>query len=266
MQVKFSILSYFPSFITNESINVGILFHNIDNNIRVFETTTNWARIKAFDDELDIEYLKLILKGIENEVVNVDLTNYKKEFNLKEYTHFYVNELKFSDVMISNTDNFKEFIKDTKKVFLRYDYDRKDRPNIQQQISYIKNLLKDNSIDYEIKDVKGIFEENVRFDYIIDNYAFKLFTFENKRLNNIISNAKSWAFTAEELKDTYKIVFIYDVEIKDNPIFNSIINILSKSAFKVMKLGEAIDFLLKFKMGTSKKENYKLKQQTIFEL
>jgi|GEM_PF-497693 len=262
MKVLFSVLSYYPSFITSESINIGILFHDIDNDIRKFETTSNWTRVKTFDDEVDVDYLKLILKGIEQEISNDTLFNFKEKFDIKRYTKFYVNELKFSDITFTDIEDFDSFVLDTKKIFLRYDYDKKDRPNHQQQLKYIKDLLKYNNVKYSSKNIEGNFNENITYDYIVNGYAFKLFTFENKRLNNLISTAKSWSYTASEMKDKYKTIFIYDVDL-DNNSFESVMKILKQSAYGVMKINEAIEFILKIKLTEEKSINCQLEQAFI---
>jgi hypothetical protein len=246
MEVLFSVLSYHNSFVTDESINIGILFHDVIDDVRVFETTTNWTRVEKFDDELDIDYLKLILKGIRDEITNESLFNYQEKFNLRKYAKFFVNELKFSDVAIANVESFNDFIIETKKVFLRYDFNKKDRPNHQQQLIYIKNLLKDNDVNYLNDNVKGNFKENINYDYLIDGYAFKLFTFQDKNLNKLILSAKGWSYTAAEMKDIYRTIFMYDIE-PDNEFFGPIISILKESAYKVMKIDEAIDFILRIR-------------------
>lgn len=74
--VEFSVLGYYPSIVTDENINVGILFHNIDRNERYFYITRNWKRLEGFDDELDIEFVKEYLAGmkaqVENSLFNLD--------------------------------------------------------------------------------------------------------------------------------------------------------------------------------------------------
>lgn len=242
MQVKFTRLNYFPSFISNDCMEIGILFHEIENDIRRFEVTTNWSRLKSFDDELDIEYMKLILDGIKNEVSNDNLFSYNQKFDIKKYAKFYVNELKFTDVRVAQTDNLESFIEETKKMFLRYDYDKSERPNRNQQISYMRKLFKENNIKYSSHKIDGGFNEDIQYDYIVDNYAFKLFSFEDKKINKLVSSAKTWAFNAEEMKDIYKTVFIYDTESNDR-LFESIVRILSKDAYKVMNMNEALDFI-----------------------
>ena len=60
----------------------------------------------------------------------------------------------------------------------------------------------------------------------------------------LVSSAKAWAFNAEEMQNMYKTIFIYDVELKDAPLYNSIIEILNRSAHKTMPLSDGIDYLL----------------------
>lgn len=242
MKVRFSRLNYYPSFISNDCIEIGILFHDIDNDIRKFEVTTNWSRLKSFDDELDIDYMKMILEGIKNEVSNNSLFNYKQKFDINKYIKFYVNELKFTEIRAAEVSDLNDFIEETKRMFLRYDYDKAERPSRTQQITYLRKLFKENNIKYSSHKVKGGFDEGINYDYIVDEYAFRIFSFENKNMNKLISSAKTWAYNAAEMKEQYKTVFIYDVETNDK-LFNSIVQILSKDAFKIMKMNEAIDFI-----------------------
>ena len=246
MNIMFSVLSYYPSFITSESINLGILFHSLDNDIRHFEITSNWNRVSKFDDEVDIDYLKLILDGIKEEIRNDNLFNYKEKFNLKKYSKFYVNELKFSDVTYVEVDNMDEFILETKKIFLRYDFSKADRPDYKQQVKYIKGILKYNKVKYSATPLQGEYDESVTYDYVINKYAFKLFTFENRRLPSLISTAKTWSYNAMEMKDKFKTIFIYDKEI-ENEDFDIVMKILKEHAYRIMKIDEALNFIFNIK-------------------
>lgn len=239
MKIAFSVLTYSPSYIANEKINVGILFHEIEKNEVYFELTTNWTRIKTFDDEIDIEIFKLLLKGMSTHAER----NVKK-LTLEKYIKRYNNELRFGEVLYKNTDSLNEFILETKQMFMPYDFEKSNRPTEFKQINYIKGLLKDSQIKYNTKSIKGLYNETVKYDYMIDKYCFKLFEFGNKKNNKIISTAKHWAYTARELKDTYKTIFIYDASVEDK-IFLSTINILESSGAKVMSKDEALEFILK---------------------
>lgn len=238
MKIHFSILSYKPSFITDEKINIGILFHNLsDGDIR-FEITKNWARIKNFDDELDIDFFKLLLQGM-----NEHIYKHKDGFELKQYIKRYVNELSFSDVNIKNTDDFEEFILETKKIFLRYDFNKSERPNHSKQLSYMKSILKDNEIEFSTKVVKGNFDDNISYDYIIGNYGFKLFSFDGKKIKNLTSTAYKWAFIADEMKEKYKTVFIYDIKLDNDKNYNIIMRILSsKTNVDIISLNDILSY------------------------
>ena len=65
-EIEYSVLSYSPSMITGERINVGLLFHKSDGDVCRFEYTKKWSRLIAFDDELDIDFFKLYLEGIKH--------------------------------------------------------------------------------------------------------------------------------------------------------------------------------------------------------
>ncbi len=244
--VSFSILSYYPSFMTNENINIGILFYVEENKQVNFCPIRKWDRAKAFDDELDIDFMKDYLKGIADEVEN-HLFNYHSGFDFEGFIKFYVNEYKFSSIQTIQTENTETFIDNTKKIYLKFDFEKKDRLNKQQEHQYINNLLKASDIQYTKKKIKGGYNENIKYDYIIGEYAVKLFTFEGKNLAYLISSAKTWAYNAAEMEDQYKTIFIYDKEMKDLEYFDSIINILSQNAFRVLALQEGIEYLLSLK-------------------
>lgn len=240
MKILFSVLKY--KLITNESINIGILFHNLDTDQRVFETISKWSRLKSFDDEINIKYFKIMLDGIKEEIQS-NLFNNAVEFDIKVYIKKFYNEMRFSEVYEDNTKNFNEFIEISKRNFLRYDYEKKDRPNKSEQISYMKGLMKSNEIEYSVKSPLGSYQENIKYDYIVGEYAFKFFSFENKNLDILIHTAKAWAYTADEMKNRYKTIFVYDVDV-NNKKFDIIIDILDKSAYKILKFDDTLDFVL----------------------
>ncbi len=244
--VRFSILSYYPSFITNENINIGILFYVEEDKQVSFHPIKKWERAKAFDDELDIDFMKDYLMGITDEVEN-HLFNYQSDFNFEGFVRFYVNEYKFSSIQTIQTDKTEDFINDTKKIYLKYDYEKRERLNHHQEQQYINKLLKSSDIPYTKKKIKGGFNENIKYDYIIGEHAIKLFTFEGKNLSHLISSAKTWAYNAAEMKDKYKTIFIYDKEMTDLDYYDAIINILSQNAYKVLVLQEGIEYLLSLK-------------------
>lgn len=246
LTVRFSVLSYYPSFITNENINIGILFYIMDYNRAVFHSIKKWDRVRAFDDELDIDFMKDYLRGIAEEV-ETQLFNCQSDFDFGGFVRLYVNEYKFSGIQTIQTDNVENFIDETQKVYLKFDYEKAERLKKYQEHQYINKLLKSSDIQFTKKEIIGGFNENIRYDYIIGEYAVKLFTFEGKNLSYLISSAKTWAYNAAEMQGKYKTIFIYDKEMKDVKYYNSIKKILDQNAYKVMPFQEGIEYLLSLK-------------------
>lgn len=241
MRVLFSILRY--QLITDEFMNIGILFHNLSTDERKLEIITNWKRVQNFDDEVDINILKIVVEGIKEEI-DSNLFNKNYSFDIYEYPIKYVNELRFTTVYEAETPDFEKFIELTRKNILRYDYDKLSRPNKNEQLKIMKELMKSSAIEYSSKQIAGVYQEKVSYDYIIGKYAFKVFTFEEKKIANIISSAKAWAYTAIEMKDKYETVFLYDKDIDNNNNFNSIISILKNSGSKVIKVDEGMEYIM----------------------
>jgi hypothetical protein len=92
MKLKYSILSYHPSFMTEKSINIGVLIHCVDNGMIKFEKIKQWKRLENFDNELNINFVKIFLEGIEETISN------SGDFNIDNFIKIYVNEFKFSKV------------------------------------------------------------------------------------------------------------------------------------------------------------------------
>lgn len=243
--VRYSILSYYPSFITDENINIGILFYTIENNHANFYSIKRWERVRSFDDELDIDFMKDYLKGISQDIES-NLFNYQNQFDIEEFVRYYVNEYKFSSIQTMQTEDVDIFIDETKKMYLKFDFEKKERLGKDEERQYINRLLKSRNVNYNKDEIRGYFNEKIQYDYIIGEYGIKLFTFEGKNLAHLISSAKTWSYTAREMKDRYKTVFIYDKETR-NEYYDSIIRILKENAQDIMPLNEGIDYLLSLK-------------------
>ncbi len=234
-KIEFSILSYYLSILTKENINVGLLFQNMDTDETIFYIMNNWNRLQSFDDELDIKFMKKYLTGMKNEceksLFNI---NNDKKFSLKEYISYYVNELQFSNIIEANITNIREFIDNTEKVYMKFDFNKHERLSSQKELKFMKMLMKSNNINYSSKSIIGKFNENVQYDFMVNKYGFKNFIFENKNISRQISTAKAWAYTANKLKNNYKTIFVYDIEKLDSSNYTIIMKILKENAYKVI--------------------------------
>ena len=117
-----------------------------------------------------------------------------------------------------------------------------------EEKKYIKKILISSFKKLSSNKIEGQYKENVTFDYVINNIAIKFFSFKGKDVSKLISSAKYWGFTAEELKDRYNIVFLYDSDNIEKSSFeeNIVKNILAQYA-KVFSLNEGLDYILSAK-------------------
>ncbi len=247
-KLYFSVLSYSPSFISNELINVGIIFE-YEGEYR-FEHINNYKRLIAFDDELNIDIVKLFFQGIRDEI-SYSVYNINKTICLKNYVSYFVNEFKFSNIQLINCDseNYESSIEEIKKMYLRFEYERDKRPNQEDQINFYSKLLKSNDIKYSRKKLEGGYEgTTVKYDFIINNLGIKFFIFKGKDLNKVVDTARTWAFKAEEMKEKLNMdtIFIYDNEELDQPSFKGIVDILDKNG-EVLTFEKGVEFMDRFK-------------------
>lgn len=243
LNIEFSVLSYYPSFLRTESIHLGIIFHNINTDERLFKHTENWKRLKTFDDELELDFLKFTLQGIKSELTE-DLFSCENSFMLKDYIRFYVNELKFSKVYKVEANNFDEFVQTTTRMYLRYDYPKGSRPSTKDELKFLKSIMEGNSIEYKRSPVNGSYDENINFDYVIGNIGIKLFNLTKTNIAIMINHSKIWAHNARELKDKYNTVILYtNDDLLDKKELNKIFSILKDSGcyiYEFDKFSEAL--------------------------
>lgn len=246
--VEFSVLSYYPSIFTQENINVGVLFHILKpkevSGKRSFYSIKKLERLAAFDDELDITFMRDYLSGIKLQATD-HLFNNDAPFSLKDFVRFYVNELRFSDVQSVELEENEvdDFIRNTCKLMMRYDFDKKDRLKKNDEIKYFKTLLTSNHLSFSTSHINGAYNEKLTYDFIVGNYVFKSFSFNEKAPSKMMQSVKYWAFNAFSLKGKYKTVFIYDAEQKDSPDFEILINIMKRNADYVLKADEVAAFI-----------------------
>lgn len=239
--IEYAALKYYNSSVSEECLYVGMLFNNLSQNKRIFKSIKNFKRLSSFDDEICIEFFRDYLESIKTEVEN-SIFNYENIFNMNDYIKPFVNELRFSTIKSEKTDD-PDFVENMAKLFLKFDYEKKQRLKKDTEKKYIKRVLKASNVNYNEDPVIGKHHETIRFDLVTDNYGIKIFKFENKELSRLITNAKAWAYSAREMKDTKKSVFLYDVDYKNSGEFDTIISILKEDAYKVMSFETGIDYI-----------------------
>ena len=240
-KIRFSVLSYHPSFMTSESINIGILFEY--KNVLYFEHIKDFKRLQAFDDELNIDFAKLFLTGIKQEVETEPSLFDTTIYTIDSYVKDFINEFKFCNINNFDCFDIKKTIEEIKKIYLRFEYTKDKRPGKNEQIDFFKRFLEHNGKIYSKNPIEGTHGEKNNYDFVIDHYGIKFFKIKNKNVNRMVSTAKSWAFTADEMhsKDI-KTIFIYDDVDKHEIATNTLISILKKNA-SVLTLDESLKFI-----------------------
>ena len=241
-QIDFSVFSYSPSIITKECINLGVLFHDAENNDCKFEYTNKWNRISSFDDELNIEFVKDYLKGIKKQVEPSLLVSPN---NWVDFIKRFVNEFKFSNISSMEVEDKDKFIIDTKRIYLRYDFPENERPKPEEQKQFIKKYLRENSISYSLEPIIGKYNETIKYDYQVDSKCFKHFEFDNKNVAHMLTSIHAWRDIALEMQDVCETIFVYDTDALANPEFGIAVQMLKNSAASVYNYSEVLGLILK---------------------
>jgi len=242
-KIQFTSLKYYNSIISEECLYVGILFNDLTTKKRTFKTIQNFKRLATFDDEIDIDFVKLYLQGIQYEIENT-LLNCRNEFQIEDYIRRYANEFRFSKITTVETDDI-DFVENTSKLYLKFDYTKRHRLNKEEELRQIRTILKSANIKYSSEPINGYYNETIRYDYVVNDYLIKLFSFEDKKkISKMTSSARNWSFIADEVGDKYKTLFFYDTRLPDDPDYDVIIQILEKHAHRVFPIQEGLEFLI----------------------
>lgn len=236
-------MNYYHSPISDECLCIGVLFHNVTTGQRDFKYISNFQRFHVFDDEADVDFVRLYLRGIKEEV-ETSVFNFNKKFDLGAYIKVYANEFRFSSVKALTVAENENYVEDFSKIYLKYDLAKSQRLNGNEEKKLIRRVLESNNLEYSTQKVDGPYRDEISFDYQVGNICIKMFSFKGKNLKRVIGNARQWSFVADEIGAQKKALFIYDSDYEDLSNLDIIIKILSKNA-KVLKLDDGMDYILK---------------------
>lgn len=242
--IKFSVLSYYPSYLTHECMNIGVLFYCESTGKRTFEHISRWNRIEAFDDAIDINMFKIIIQGIKNQTEE-SLDNYHNSFNIENYIKFYVNELRFSSITSVEHDDFESFVKLTKKIHLMLDFPHDKRASSDEELKYLKSIIKGSTnINYSTAPIVDDFGLNVSCSFIIGRTCIKKINITSKSLSKSLNSLKVWLFNEQLLQKHYKVLIVYSVdpnELKVDPRITSAIDMIKAYSASAISFDELIN-------------------------
>lgn len=215
---KYAVLRYVPSLEREEFINIGIAFHSPEDKYLNLSITDNFKRVKTFDDEVDINFLKLILNGMEDEFEpsTIDGFSEKQLKNpdlLNEYTKFYVNQLQFSEVKFILSNNILCDEKSLFDTYVYFDAPKNERITKDKVKSLMSRVFTSNKKKFEYKkDVAiNIGSEEINMDFLFpSNKGEKIllnslsFDYAKNKEKNALSIAKEWHWNINKIEELYK--------------------------------------------------------------
>lgn len=125
-QIEYTALKYYNNVISEECLYIGILFHNLTTGERNFRYISNFKRFQVFDDEADVNFVKLYLAGIKQQVEK-NIFNYNDPFSIAEFIRIYVNEFRFSDITTIKVAEDENYVDNLTKMYLKFDFNKSKR-------------------------------------------------------------------------------------------------------------------------------------------
>lgn len=225
-RVKYAILKYVPNLERNEKINIAVTLHYP--NIKQLEMTiiNNWKRVKSFDDEADIQFLKKYVEDLKEQfTINLfndfDGISLDDPLLLDELTKYFVNKFVFEIHEIDTNENFNDLLKNLKRIYLYYEVGKDKRISEKESRAYIERHLLENNILYEKRGTKNSIQEqygnNINFDYKIDSNYYKLIFLTEENYAGYVGILKMWiANTIMLKKENKKLIFVIDDLLKND--------------------------------------------------
>ena len=206
--LKYSVLRYSPSTESGEKINIGILFSSECEKISEFKYIKRFSRLEGFDDEIDISLVRNMLKDIAGET-NRNSENYE-DFNIEEYTKYYINDFCFEKPKAIAYSELSDMIFRLHKLYFRFEYKKNERSTRKEDMSLISEI---NKMYFKKPDKKrhivGKFNEEIKYDFLLNNCIVKLYDFDKKNLKNMYNWAKVWAWNNQNIDE--KVLVVYRV-------------------------------------------------------
>jgi len=240
----YSVLRYSPSRISGEHIKIGIIFDAPEDQYREFRYIKKFSRLSAFDDELNIENTKILLRGIKEDVEGSIFTY--DAFDIEKYVEFFINDFSFERPKQISYDTLDEVLETVHKSYFRFEYEITQRPSVADDTKLLYRILKESGKKAKRKSsLAGAFDEQVTYDIITDDFKIKVFDFDNKDLSKLINSAKVWAWNGMH-NVGQKLIIIYrysnlDQSQSDN--FETILRILQDSGAEVLDIDAGLTLL-----------------------
>lgn len=236
-KLYYSVLKYIPNVIRMESINVGIAIHCPAKKFSHFYETKNKPRLKAFDDEYNPTFFRMVMSSLKYELnfgdINVDTLNLEfndeqKRFSditneefLNNRISYLANEFRFTPVQSMIAEDIIKDVEDLKDMYLFYDKPKNNRITRKQ----VQRLLNKQMQSYNLSNVrksptfKDIFGGQIKFDYSVNNNTLlRAITFDYQDQSKLINELKLTLYNLEntDYSDVSKIFLVRNDNLKES--------------------------------------------------
>lgn len=237
--VNFAVCRYVPDILRDEFINVGVVVHVPEDKFVNFYKTRNYRRIKAFDDEVELEVIKALLESLEYQfntttVHSPNLEGIDKNDFLQSEIYYYVNQLQFSNIRTFSSTDLNEDIKDLCDTYLYYDKKKSERIGPEKVRSLVSKMFSNSRINYVVKrnpEFKNIFEQHP-FDFSVEinnsNILIKALSFDYQSKNKFLKEIKGFLYDVQYFRDRD----IHDIKLVINN--TELSKDYEKNAYKIL--------------------------------
>ena len=237
--MKYSVLRYSPRVKVGEAINLGVLVFDEENRLADFFYSTRRSRVEAFDDEISYTKVLKLLKSIKSDTEEYIMG--KRDFDIDKYIKYYINAFFFEKTTTICYDSFEEVTTRLRKLFLWFDFDKKDRFTKEDSVKALKEMIQvDGTKAYLRKSDVGQYEDEIHYDLQTEKYNIVLFDLSEKNISKQINSAKLWSWNSVHHESDRETLFV----LKDNGMqqkeYRVVKRVLDDSAAKVVPFGEAV--------------------------
>lgn len=251
--MKYAVLRYSPSKIAGEAINLGIIFIGEKDEERVFANIQKWNRVKNFDDEINLDMVKLLIDQIKDDVEGT-LLNSRKPFELEQYVKNYVNEFSFGEIERMPYESFNETKEQLKKLYLKFDFDKRMRLNKDEEKAIIEHVISGSGLSFKRKvTVTDDLTDTLVYDYMIGKYGIKFLNFDHKNLARMMQTVRSWAWICANSHKIQPVIILNYTDENDGKgeqQMKSVHRILKSASQYVYSTEEGIAFINQLESDT----------------
>lgn len=227
---KFAVLRYVPDENREEFINIGVVLHSPAESHIDCAITNNFSRVSTFDDEIDVNFLKIVLSGVKEDfskstVTGPSFKDVSDFYYLEKATSIYVNQLQFSTIQLYKSSDFETDLDDLYKTYVHFEVQKSSRFTELKVKSIMNKVIREKIPNAAALDKNlqiDIGSELIELDYayrtikdrikVVKTFSFD-YTISGSKQAPLL--AKEWAYNFNKLKEKSKLQEKYNTNAID---------------------------------------------------